>query len=50
MRAPVRLLGRAAAERLAGAGPGRLRAGAAAVVTGAASAVLTYRLLRSHAD
>ena len=42
----LRTLGKATAERVAGFGPGRVRAGAAAAVTGAATAVVTYRLLR----
>jgi hypothetical protein len=45
----LRTVGKAASERLRGEGPGRVRAVAAAVVTGAATAVLTYRVLRSSA-
>ena len=45
---PVRVLGKAAADRLMGVGPGRLRAGIAAMVIGSAGAFTTYRLLRSQ--
>jgi hypothetical protein len=45
----IRTVGKAAAERAMGFGPGRVRAFAAAMVTGTAAAVLTYRLLRSEA-
>jgi hypothetical protein len=45
---PARVVGGAAMERLMGFGPGRLRAAAAAAVTGTATAILTYRLLRDH--
>jgi hypothetical protein len=45
--AGVRTVGKAASERLRGGRPGRARALAAAVVAGAATAVVTYRLLRS---
>ena len=44
---PLRTVGKAATERLTGVGPGRIRATAAALVVGAASAVATYKLLRS---
>jgi hypothetical protein len=40
----------AAAERLSGERPGRWRAIAAAIVAGAATAMLVYRLLRSNPD
>jgi hypothetical protein len=43
----IRTVGKAATERLLGAGPGPVRALIAAAVTGGATAVLTYRLLRS---
>jgi len=43
----MRAVGKAAAERALGLGPGRGRALVAAMVTGTATAVLTYRLLRS---
>lgn len=43
----LRTIGKAASEKLRGEGPGRVRAFAAAMVTGAATAVLTYRVLRS---
>lgn len=43
----LRTLGKAAAERVAGTGPGPMRAFVAAAVTGTATAVLTYRVLRS---
>jgi hypothetical protein len=42
------VVGEAAAERLSGERPGRWRAIAAAIVAGAATAVLVYRLLRSN--
>jgi hypothetical protein len=45
--AATRSVGKAVAERVSGAGPGRLRALSAAVVAGVTVAVLTYRLLRS---
>jgi hypothetical protein len=48
MSAGARSIGKAVAERLAGVGPGRMRAGMAAAVTGTATAVVTYRLLRSQ--
>jgi hypothetical protein len=41
------LLKRVAAERASGGRPSGLRAIAAAVVAGAAAAVITYRLLRA---
>jgi hypothetical protein len=43
----IRTVGKAATERVLGAGPGPVRALIAAAVTGGATAVLTYRLLRS---
>jgi hypothetical protein len=39
-------IGKIAGERLGGERPGGPRAVAAAVITGSATAVLTYRLLR----
>jgi hypothetical protein len=45
--AGLRAVGKAASERLTGLGPGPFRAALAAAVTGSATAVLTYRLLRS---
>ncbi len=45
--AAIRTVGRAAGEWVSGAGPSRVRAGMAAGVVGAASAVATYRLLRA---
>ena len=48
MNAAIKTVGKAAAERAAGIGPGRVRAFAAAMVTGTATAVLTYRVLRSE--
>ncbi len=48
MNAAVRTVGKAAAERLSGDGPGAVRALVAATITGAAAAVLTYRALRSN--
>lgn len=47
MSAAARTLGKAAAQKLSGEGPGRMRALAAAAVAGAATAVLTYRVLRT---
>jgi hypothetical protein len=44
----LRTLGKAASEKALGLGPGPVRAAAAATITGAATAVLTYRLLRSE--
>jgi hypothetical protein len=43
-------LGRTAVERIAGERPSSVRALAAATVTGAATATLTYRLLCSKGD
>ncbi len=43
----VRTIGKAVSERALGVGPGRVRAFAAAMVTGTATAALTYRVLRS---
>jgi hypothetical protein len=45
--AAARTIGKAAAQKLSGEGPGRIRALAAATVAGAAAAVLTYRVLRT---
>jgi hypothetical protein len=45
--AAIRSVGKAATERIAGLGPGRVRAFVAATVTGTATAVATYKLLRS---
>lgn len=47
MSAALRTVGKAAAERVMGFAPGRVRALAAATVAGSATAVVTYRLLRS---
>ena len=47
MTGPLKTVGKAAAERLTGFGPGRMRSAAAAAVVGTASAVATYKLLRS---
>ena len=47
MPKPLKMLLSAAGERLSGTRPGVLRAFGAAVAVGLASAVLTYRLLRS---
>lgn len=47
MSAPLRAVAKAAAERVAGEGPGRIRAFVAAAVTGTATAVITYRMLRT---
>lgn len=46
-RAALKMVGRAAAERVAGNGPGPVRAMVAAAITGGAAAALTYHLLRS---
>jgi hypothetical protein len=48
--AALRAVGRAASERVTGTGPGPGRAFVAAMVTGTATAALTYRLLRSNSD
>jgi hypothetical protein len=40
-------VGKAASERIRGVGPGPFRAAVAAVITGTATALLTYRALRS---
>jgi hypothetical protein len=48
--APIKTAGKAAAERLAGLQPGRWRAFVAAAATGTATAVLTYRALRTGGD
>lgn len=47
MTGPLKTVGKAATQRLTGMGPGPIRAAAAATVVGAASAVATYKLLRS---
>lgn len=43
---PISTVGKAAVERVLGEGPGPVRAAVAAVVTGGATAALTYKLLR----
>ena len=48
--AALKTVGKATAERLSGQGAGWGRAAAAAMVTGAATAVLTYKLLRGSSD
>jgi hypothetical protein len=48
--AALRSVGKAAAERVAGTGPGPLRAFVAAAATGTVAAVLTYKALRSGAS
>jgi hypothetical protein len=48
--AAIKTVGKATAERLSGQGAGWGRAAAAAMVTGAATAVLTYKLLRGNSD
>ena len=45
---PVRMLGGAVAQRMAGGRPSRLRAGVGAVVAGGAVAASVYRGLRSQ--
>jgi hypothetical protein len=47
MSAAIRTVTKAATERILGLGPGRARAFLAATVTGTATAVVTYRLLRT---
>jgi hypothetical protein len=47
--AAIRTVGKAAAERVMGIGPGPVRAFIAAAATGTATAVVTYRVLRSDA-
>ena len=42
----IRSVGKAAADRAMGIGPGPVRAGVAATVVGVATAALTYRALR----
>jgi hypothetical protein len=42
----LRTIGKATAERMLGFGPGRIRAGIAALATGTATAAVTYRVLR----
>jgi hypothetical protein len=46
MSAAIRTVSKAATERVLGFGPGKVRAFVAATVTGTATAVVTYRLLR----
>lgn len=46
----LRTVGTAAAQRISGDGPGRMRALGAAIVAGATTAALTYRLLRGDDD
>jgi hypothetical protein len=46
MSGAIRTVSKAATERIAGVGPGRARALLAATITGTATAVATYRLLR----
>jgi hypothetical protein len=46
--APIRILGKTTVKRVAGLKPGMVPATAAAATAGAAVAVVTYRLLRSH--
>jgi len=48
--AAVRTVSKAAAARLVGRRPSRLQAFVAAAATGTATAVLTYRALRSGED
>jgi hypothetical protein len=47
MPSPIRTVIKVIAERLTGSRPGVFRALAAAIVVGIASAVATYKLLRS---
>lgn len=46
MMAPVRAVGKAAMDRVLGLGPGPVRAAVASMVTGGATALITYKLLR----
>lgn len=48
--AAIKAVGRAAGERVMGTGPGPVRALVAAMVTGTATAALTYKLLRAGTD
>jgi hypothetical protein len=43
----IRIVGKAAGARALGLGPGPIRAAVAATITGAATAALTYKALRS---
>jgi hypothetical protein len=43
----LQTLGKAVADRAMGFGPGPMRAAVAATITGAATAALTYKVLRS---
>jgi hypothetical protein len=45
----IRAVGKAVTDKAMGDGPGPIRAAVAATITGAATAVLTYRVLRSDA-
>jgi len=47
-QAAIKSVGRAVGERVLGDGAGPMRAAFAAAVTGTATAVLTYRLLRGN--
>jgi hypothetical protein len=48
--AAIKSVAKAAGERIAGSGPGPLRAAVAAAVIGAGAAVLTYKVLRSNSS
>ena len=48
--AAIRTIGTTVAERVVGGQPGRVRAMAAAAVAGAATAAVTYKLLRSGGE
>lgn len=43
----IQTVGKAVADRALGFGPGPIRAAVAATITGAATAALTYKVLRS---
>lgn len=45
--APIKTVGKAAAERLSGSKPGPMTAFVSAVIVGVAAAAATYKLLRS---
>ena len=45
----IKTVGKAVTDKALGLGPGPIRAAVAAMVTGGATAALTYKLLRSDA-
>ena len=48
--AAIKTVAKATSERLSGGQPGPMQAAVASIITGAATAALTYRLLRSGGD